>query len=228
MNRKLEAAVLPLSLLLLAVLVCPQTVGAQADSGVQYSSGVHLYSPLNTTYTSSTVPINLTFDMGIPSELNYTLDGVYSGDIPLTYVNGSEVLYLSDYTGIVELPQLEDGTHCLTITVDAELNDYHGANPPGEPFVATNPEGTNFSAVWVHTIYFTIDTATSAPTQSATPSPTPTSTIENIGENITPTAQPPTEKATKENQLPLMIVIIVAAFAAYIAVIAVMASKKIR
>jgi hypothetical protein len=57
MNRKLEAAVLPISLLLLAVLVCPQTVGAQTDIGFQTNSGFHPYLPLsiaNTTETNNT------------------------------------------------------------------------------------------------------------------------------------------------------------------------------
>ena len=102
MNRKLEAVVLPISLLLLAVLVCPQTVGAQTDIGFQTTSGFHPYLPLGTANTTETN-----------------------------------------------------------------------------------------------------NTATS-------------------------TAQPPAENVTQQNQLPLMIVIIVAAFATYIAVIAVLASKKIR
>jgi hypothetical protein len=57
MKTKLEAAVLPISLLLLAVLVCPQTVGAQTDLGVQTTSGFHPYLPLsivNTTEANNT------------------------------------------------------------------------------------------------------------------------------------------------------------------------------
>ena len=44
----------------------------------------------------------------------------------------------------------------------------------------------------------------------------------------TATTQPIAEEITQQNQMPLMIVIIVAAFAVYIAVIAVLSSKKIR
>jgi hypothetical protein len=54
MNRKLEAAVLPILFLLLAVLVCPQTVGAPIDHGVQSNSGFHPYLPLSTTNTTET------------------------------------------------------------------------------------------------------------------------------------------------------------------------------
>jgi hypothetical protein len=57
MNKKLETAVLPISLLLLAVLACPQTVGAQTDLGFQANSGFHSYSPVgiaNTTETNNT------------------------------------------------------------------------------------------------------------------------------------------------------------------------------
>lgn len=102
MNNKLETAALPIALLLLAVLVCPQAVLAQTGSGVQTTSGV-------------------------PSP------------IPLNFANTTE---------------------------------------------ANN--------------------------------------------NQTATQQPPAEEITPQNQLPLMIAIIVAAFIVYIAVIAVLASKKIR
>lgn len=58
MNTKLEAAILPISLLLLAVLVCPQTALAQTGYGVQSPSGFHSNSALsvaNTAETNNTV-----------------------------------------------------------------------------------------------------------------------------------------------------------------------------
>jgi hypothetical protein len=158
-NPKIVVSILLVVLVALTVSVGPQNVAAQSG-GISYPDGLYLISPLNTTYTSNMITLNVYFDMGIQTKLNYSLDGgLYSGDIPLTYLNNSEIMYISNYQGIVPLPQLPDGSHILTITVDAELNDFHGANPPGAPFKATNAEGTNFTAIWVHTIYFTIDTA---------------------------------------------------------------------
>jgi hypothetical protein len=49
-----------------------------------------------------------------------------------------------------------------------------------------------------------------------------------INSNQTATTQPPAEEITQQNQMPLMIVIIIASFAIYIAVIAVLSSRKIR
>jgi hypothetical protein len=55
MKTKLEAAVLPISLLLLAVLVCPQTVGAQTDHGFQSNSEFPSNNlPLNSANTTET------------------------------------------------------------------------------------------------------------------------------------------------------------------------------
>jgi hypothetical protein len=223
-NPKKVASILLVVLIALTVSVGPQNVAAQSG-GIPYSSGLYLISPLNTTYTSNVLTLNVYFDMGIQTKLNYSLEGgVYSGDIHLTYLNNSEVMYISNYQGIVPLPKLSDGSHVLTITVDAELNDFHGANPPGAPFKATNAEGTNFTAIWVHTIYFSVDTskATQNPTVSATPAPT---LIESTNQTATiPTMQAPAEEP--QQSTPLLPIIAVAAVVAYIAVIAILVTRK--
>ena len=224
MNQKIVASILLVILAALTVSVGTQNVAAQSG-GIPYSSGLYLISPLNTTYTSNMLTLKVYFDMGIQTKLNYSIDGgLHSGDIPLTYLNNSEIMYISNYQGIVPLPKLPDGSHTLTITVDAELNDFHGANPPGAPFKATNAEGTNFAAIWIHTIYFTIDTskATQNPTVSATPTPT---LIESTNQTTTtPTMQAPAEEP--QQLTSLLPIIAVAAVVAYIAVIAVLITRK--
>jgi hypothetical protein len=223
-NQKIVACILFAILAALTVSVGAQIVAAQSG-GISYPSGLYLISPLNTTYTDNRLTLNVYFDMGIQTKLNYSIDdGLYSGDIPLTYLNNSEIMYISNYQGIVPLPQLSDGSHVLTMIVDAELNDFHGANPPGAPFKANNAEGTNFAAIWVHTIYFSVDTskATQNPTVSATPTPT---AIESTNQTTTiPTMQAPAEEP--QQTTPLLSIIAVAAVVAYIAVIAVLVTRK--
>jgi hypothetical protein len=211
MNKKAVTCFL-LFLLEALTLIVVQASAADVttDNYIAYGSGVCLYSPLNRTYATSLVPLNLNFSkgMGMDCNLSYSLDGQSSHDIPLTVIPGQELHITTETEASLQLPQLSDGTHCLTIIVNASADG-------------------SYTHSWVHTVYFTVQTGNPTPTLSAAPSPTPTSTIENIDANVTPTAQPAAGEI-QQNQLPLMIVIIVAAFAVYIAVIAVLSSKKIR
>ena len=87
-------------------------------------------------------------------------------------------------TGLVQLPELPFGFHCLTVYEEAYLYDYHGASPPGPPFEQTAPGSADFVASWTDKVYFAIDSNMnqlgSPPSEdsvssnsSATPSPTP-------------------------------------------------------
>ncbi len=228
MDKKIVTLILTITLLSLTILVGAKSVSAVPDVGNIYSSGLRLFSPLNTTYTTNTLNLSVSFKMGgVPTTINYTLDdGKASGDIPLTYVNSNETMLMANYEGNVQLPKLSDGTHALTITVDAELNDYRGPQPPGAPFHATNPEGTNYAAIWIHTIYFTVDTskATPTPTPIAVTSPTASPTNQSVAGDQTQTMQPPVSEQSQS--APIAAIIIVAACSAYIAVIAVLVAKK--
>jgi len=230
MNRKPVCFFLVTSLGLLFLLVSPQKVCAQTSNGITYSSGVHLYSPLNITYTTNMLTLNLTFKEGIKSHLNYTLDGQYSGDIPLSVKNDGEFHFMwAEMVGNVPLHPLSDGSHCLTITVHAELNDFHGANPPGAPFIATNAEGTNFAAVWVHTVYFIVDTSNAKPTLHPTTSIVQSSRPTDDSQAISPTETIQSPVMEQQQSLPIAaIIILVALVAAYTAIIIFLVAKKYR
>jgi hypothetical protein len=134
-------------------------VNAESTGYIRYSSGVTLFSPLNITYSSNIMYLNLTFDQGagIDCSLNYSIDGNYKGSIPLvTEDTGFHIIY--KMTGLVALPELSEGSHNLTIDVLCGLYDYHGANPPGAPFAPTSLGSSNYIATWTHIIYFTINT----------------------------------------------------------------------
>ncbi len=151
MDNKLACLILTITIVSPTIVTGAQTASAvPPDVGNIYASGLRLYSPLNTTYTTDTLNLTVGFQMGgVPTTLNYTLDdGQASGNIPLTYVNSTITMLIGNYAGNLRLPKLSDGSHSLTLTVDAELTDYRGASPPGAPFKPTNPEGTNYAAIY--------------------------------------------------------------------------------
>ena len=134
-------------------------VRATSIDYIRFSSGVTVFSPLNTTYNSRFLNLNMTFDQGagIACSLNYSIDGNNRGSIPLvTEDTGFYTKFKK--TGLVTLPELSEGSHYLTINVLCGLYDYHGA-PPGAPFTPTFPGSSDYIATWTHTIHFKIDTS---------------------------------------------------------------------
>lgn len=134
--------------------------GESADY-IQYSSGTTIYSPINITYNSKFLTLNLTFGagLGVDCSLNYSIDGEHEGPIPLVAKNPTEIHIINKMISLVTLPELSEGSHCLTVNVLCGIYDYHGANPLGAPFTPTSPGSSDYIATWVHTIYFTIDTS---------------------------------------------------------------------
>jgi len=138
-----------------------KVVKADSTDYIRYSSGVTIFSPLHTTYNSRFLALNLTYaaGLGIEHSLNYSIDGKYEGPIPLTSKNPTELHVVNVQIGYVTLPELSEGSHCLTVNVLCGLYNYHGANLPGAPFIPTFPGSSDYIATWTHTIFFTIDTS---------------------------------------------------------------------
>ncbi|PVX24979.1 MAG: hypothetical protein CW716_08980 [Candidatus Bathyarchaeum sp.] len=94
-----------------------------ADDSVDYIGfyAFTLYSPLNRTYYSSSVPIEISFTagLGIKYTISYTLDGTYGGTIPFEVENSTELHVMYPAKGYLMLPELSDGSHNLTITLFA-------------------------------------------------------------------------------------------------------------
>ena len=127
---------------------------------IRFPSGTTIYSPLNRTYYSNFLDLNLTFGagLGISYYLKYSIDGKYEGSVPLVAKFPDELHVVNMMTGLVALPELSDGLHSLTIDVLCSLNNYHGANPPGLPFTPTYPGSSDYTANYTHIIYFSINT----------------------------------------------------------------------
>ncbi len=135
-------------------------VEADSTDYIRFSSGAKIFSPLNRTYNSRFLTLNLTFGagLGIKCSLNYSIDRKYEGPIPLVRKNPTELHVVNEEIGSVTLPELSEGSHNLTVYVLCGLYNYHGVNPPGAPFKPTFPGSTDYVASWADTLYFTIDT----------------------------------------------------------------------
>ena len=190
MNLKTALVALIISMLLASLAMGVNVVKADSNDFMSYPGGVTIYSPVNTTYNSNFLTLNVSLGEGVRCSLNYSIDGNYGGPIPLTFGNTTGFQLISLASGLVQLPKLSEGSHRLTIYEEAYLNDYHGANPPGAPFKPTAPGSADYYAAWVDAVDFSISTG--AVTQNSTPPPQTSTppTITNLSiENETYTTQ---------------------------------------
>jgi len=129
--------------LILAALLLVNAKPAMVDTvgPLRFKDGVTVYSPVDTTYNSRNILFNYTFAVGMVTHysLNYILDGSLAEPMPYTVINPQElhVVYLA--RGQVQLPELSEGTHSLTISLQATF-------------------GKNDVRSYSDTISFTIDT----------------------------------------------------------------------
>ena len=153
--------------ILLLILCCwlsignLKTVKADSTNYISFASCGTIFSPLNRTYNSRFLTLNLSFGvgLGVDCSLNFSLDGKYEGPIPLGAKNPTELHVINEAVGLVTLPELSEGSHNLTVNVLCGIYNYHGANPPGAPFTPTFPGSSDYIATWTYTIFFTIDTS---------------------------------------------------------------------
>ena len=110
--------------LLFLLLIGLQPVLGSVVGPIYISDVVTVYSPVNTTYNTKNILFNYTLAVGIGMHisLNYTLDGSMTGAMPYTVVNPKElhVFYLA--SGQVQLPELSEGSHMLTISFDTDFS----------------------------------------------------------------------------------------------------------
>ncbi|MCW4021737.1 MAG: hypothetical protein NWF02_01040 [Candidatus Bathyarchaeota archaeon] len=131
-----------------------------SPESMTFTSGVTLYSPLNTTYPSKLLTLNLTavVGRGIDCTINYNIDNQHTGTVPYTFMFPTDLHIQNKVKGTVNLPELTEGTHNLTIQVECGIYDYNGVSPPGPPFAPKSPNSTDYIATWTDTIQFTINT----------------------------------------------------------------------
>ncbi len=117
MNLKTALVALVIPLLLVSPAMGVHVVKADSTDSVSFSGGVTLLSPVNTTYNSNFLTLNVNFGWGegLQCSLNYSIDGNYGGPIPLVLNNPVFGEIICPANGTVQLPELSDGSHCLTI-----------------------------------------------------------------------------------------------------------------
>jgi len=108
----------------IVVLLVFSTVLVTQNHIVESESADHIkfyaftvYSPLNRTYNSEFLVLNLTFNvgMGIRYTLKYNIDKKYEASIPFKVENPNELHVVNKATGYAALPELSEGSHNLTI-----------------------------------------------------------------------------------------------------------------
>ena len=172
----LDAFLLSLLLVLFIANFGAPSVKADSSEPISFSSGVTIFSPVNTTYSSRFLTLNLTFNagLGVETSLNYSIDGKHEGPIALVAKNPGEIHVVNPTVGVEALPELSNGSHSLVVNVLSGIYDYHGANPPRAPFKQTAPGSSDYVASWTHTVYFTVNSPMPySSSQTSTPTPSP-------------------------------------------------------
>jgi len=124
-----------------------------------FTSGVTLYSPVNTTYSSKFLNLNLTamVGMGINCTITYSIDNKHHGIVPLKDPGELHVTY--KVKGNVALPELTQGTHNLTLQVVSILNNGQDSRTMNQyPFIPETENIADYRYKWTDTIQFTIQT----------------------------------------------------------------------
>lgn len=206
MKKEILTAIAISALLIsLMAIICSYPVRADSIDFIRFDSGVTIFSPINMTYNYRNLTLNLTVPVwsiiGMYSSvsMNYSIDGIYNGPVPLRDTTNPEappiITKVGMGAGSVDLPELPDGSHYLTIYL-------YGLNMQNY-----QPQFKSY----VNTVYFSIDDPNSIfiPTPSPTPtpltpspSPTPNQTP-NSTQSAAPSISPspsssPTQQPTLE------------------------------
>ena len=181
-SRRITACVVVLLALLPTGL---QSALGSTVGPVYLSDLVTVYSPVKATYNTPNILFNYTVyvGLGMHISLNYTLDGTLTGDMPYIVINPHELHVMYTARGQVQLPELSEGSHALTIAYQTDFN---------------------FTAVrtFVDTIHFAVDLAAPEAVLDATP---PTIAIQTPQTNQTYTGTVPLNVLLSEPTTPFTI-----------------------
>jgi hypothetical protein len=175
MNKALLTAI-SISALLISLIVTayPHPVRADSTDALRFlDSGVTIYSPVNMTYYYGNLFLNISLYSagslgGLDPEIsmNYSIDGIYNGSVPLR--SNGEIHVVTVAVGTIGLPSLPNGSHYLTIYL-------YGFNQRTyEPRFLSYANTVYFGAIGNPAL-----APTASPNSTATPSPAPSTTSQN-------------------------------------------------
>jgi hypothetical protein len=114
-----------LAALFLTALALAQPANADIvdDDETRLASGPYIVFPLNTTYNSRFVTLDISFSAQLFSKVRfsatYSLDGTPTVIVPL--VSSPSLVWNKNHvTGSISLPELSDGSHRLSVYVEAD------------------------------------------------------------------------------------------------------------
>jgi hypothetical protein len=122
MKKEIFTAIAISSLLIsLMATICSYPVRADSTDSIHFiDSGVTIFSPVNMTYHYTDLVLNVGLASagvlgGLDREIsmNYSIDGIHNGSVPLE--SNREIHMTTTAVATVVLPELPDGSHCLTI-----------------------------------------------------------------------------------------------------------------
>ena len=121
MKRRPVSLLLFVTIITLLTAVHPMSAKAQTADFLSFPSGINVYSPLNMTYDSRYLFLNLTLysagQMGYIDpyiHLNYSVDGDFNSSVPLV-VSNPGLHVVTNAATFMSLPKLSEGSHILTL-----------------------------------------------------------------------------------------------------------------
>jgi hypothetical protein len=113
--------------LLASVLTPPIKADVFDDNGNRLATGPYILFPVNTTYTSRIISLNISFSTKLFSPIHlsatYSLDGTPKINVPL--VSSPSMIWSKNrVSGSVNLPELSEGSHILSVYVEAGSRFY--------------------------------------------------------------------------------------------------------
>lgn len=120
MSKKIVSVIIFALVLLFSFAAGVHLVKADSSNSVSYSV-IGILSPVNQTYDSRFLTLNVTFTcaMGIQYVVYYRMDGKYIGAIPWLIDNLNETHVVYPASGSLKLPELSEGSHSITVNLEA-------------------------------------------------------------------------------------------------------------
>jgi hypothetical protein len=137
--------------------------GVQVVHAGSSGSVVKIVNPTFSTYDSRFLMLNVTFCYGgLRYSLTYNLDGETEGTIPMGEYRppNNEFHVVNTAFAWVELPELSDGAHSVTVTLVAHVH-YGGGGKPGAPFQPETPGSSEYVASWTDMVRFSVSSSES-------------------------------------------------------------------
>lgn len=187
----IATALLAVVFLLASPLISPIKADIVEDNGNRLVTGPYILFPVNTTYTTRTVTLNLSFSTklfsNIPLSAAYSLDGKPNVYVPLES-SPSLIWNKNRVEGSVTLPELSDGPHTISVYATARMS-------------------IGFSYWDSETVYFTVETTPPSPNSTASPSPSPSSTSSTT--TLQPTVNTGAEQANADSYVTSILVAVI-------------------